>query len=148
MTRKASQQVTSLITSAMIFIDYAIELSGCFHFREMDLLLVPYWSDPSLKMIQWPRFLLASKVNINSFGKFIIPSWLFFLLFAYLLRSQSHWIWQLNSNPRTLISGSVYAQMNTWNALSLNVMNLSSMSWKLLWLEKMRKGYSWQPIFY
>lgn len=31
--------------------------------REMDLLLVPYSSDPSLKLIQWPPFLLASKVN-------------------------------------------------------------------------------------
>ncbi|KAG2328799.1 hypothetical protein Bca52824_011527 [Brassica carinata] len=30
--------------------------------REMDLLLVPYTSDPSLKLIQWPPFLLASKV--------------------------------------------------------------------------------------
>lgn len=28
----------------------------------MDLLLVPYTSDPSLKLIQWPPFLLASKV--------------------------------------------------------------------------------------
>ncbi|KAF3440590.1 hypothetical protein FNV43_RR18874 [Rhamnella rubrinervis] len=36
----------------------------CFHFREMDLLLVPYSSDPSLKMIQWPPFLLASKIPI------------------------------------------------------------------------------------
>ncbi|KAL5708603.1 Callose synthase 5 [Ranunculus cassubicifolius] len=32
--------------------------------REMDLLLVPYTSDPSLKMIQWPPFLLASKIPI------------------------------------------------------------------------------------
>ncbi|KAG0482012.1 hypothetical protein HPP92_010096 [Vanilla planifolia] len=30
----------------------------------MDLLLVPYSSDPSLKMIQWPPFLLASKIPI------------------------------------------------------------------------------------
>ncbi|MCL7052282.1 hypothetical protein MKW94_023070, partial [Papaver nudicaule] len=29
--------------------------------REMDLLLVPYTSDPSLNLIQWPPFLLASK---------------------------------------------------------------------------------------
>jgi len=29
----------------------------------MDLLLVPYTSDPSLKLIQWPPFLLASKVG-------------------------------------------------------------------------------------
>ncbi|KAH7520841.1 hypothetical protein FEM48_Zijuj08G0188700 [Ziziphus jujuba var. spinosa] len=31
---------------------------------EMDLLLVPYSSDPSLKLIQWPPFLLASKIPI------------------------------------------------------------------------------------
>ncbi|PIA43604.1 hypothetical protein AQUCO_01900181v1 [Aquilegia coerulea] len=30
----------------------------------MDLLLVPYTSDPSLKLIQWPPFLLASKIPI------------------------------------------------------------------------------------
>ncbi|EHA8586276.1 putative Callose synthase 5 [Cocos nucifera] len=33
-------------------------------YREMDLLLVPYSSDPSLKLIQWPLFLLASKIPI------------------------------------------------------------------------------------
>ncbi|MCD7448465.1 Callose synthase 5 [Datura stramonium] len=32
--------------------------------KEMDLLLVPYSSDPSLKVIQWPPFLLASKIPI------------------------------------------------------------------------------------
>ncbi|XP_049933320.1 callose synthase 5-like [Nymphaea colorata] len=32
--------------------------------REMDLMLVPYSSDPSLKLIQWPPFLLASKIPI------------------------------------------------------------------------------------
>ncbi|KAJ7945245.1 Callose synthase [Quillaja saponaria] len=32
--------------------------------NEMDLLLVPYSSDPSLKIIQWPPFLLASKIPI------------------------------------------------------------------------------------
>ncbi|KAK1403845.1 1,3-beta-glucan synthase [Heracleum sosnowskyi] len=31
---------------------------------EMDMLMVPYTSDPSLKMIQWPPFLLASKIPI------------------------------------------------------------------------------------
>ncbi|CAL5329758.1 unnamed protein product [Camellia sinensis] len=29
--------------------------------REMDLLLVPYWADRELDLIQWPPFLLASK---------------------------------------------------------------------------------------
>ncbi|KAL9263844.1 Callose synthase 3-like protein [Drosera capensis] len=32
--------------------------------REMDLLLVPYWADRSLEIIQWPPFLLASKIPI------------------------------------------------------------------------------------
>jgi len=32
--------------------------------REMELLLVPYSSDPSLKIVQWPPFLLASKIPI------------------------------------------------------------------------------------
>lgn len=32
--------------------------------REMDLLLVPYWADRDLDLIQWPPFLLASKVGI------------------------------------------------------------------------------------
>ncbi|KAL5762824.1 hypothetical protein ACOSP7_019088 [Xanthoceras sorbifolium] len=32
--------------------------------REMDLLLVPYWADPELKLVQWPPFLLASKIPI------------------------------------------------------------------------------------
>lgn len=31
-------------------------------FSEMDLLLVPYWADTQLDLIQWPPFLLASKV--------------------------------------------------------------------------------------
>lgn len=34
--------------------------------REMDLMLVPYSSDPSIKLIQWPPFLLASKVEAVS----------------------------------------------------------------------------------
>ncbi|KAL1290898.1 hypothetical protein HN51_059442 [Arachis hypogaea] len=32
--------------------------------REMDLLMVPYSLDPSLKIIQWPPFLLASKIAV------------------------------------------------------------------------------------
>uniref|UniRef100_A0A2N9IN91 1,3-beta-glucan synthase n=1 Tax=Fagus sylvatica TaxID=28930 RepID=A0A2N9IN91_FAGSY len=32
--------------------------------QEMDLLLVPYSLDPTLKIIQWPPFLLASKIPI------------------------------------------------------------------------------------
>nr|GEV80223.1 callose synthase 3 [Tanacetum cinerariifolium] len=32
--------------------------------REMNLLLVPYWADRDLDLIQWPLFLLASKIPI------------------------------------------------------------------------------------
>ncbi|KAK9058187.1 hypothetical protein SSX86_023027 [Deinandra increscens subsp. villosa] len=32
--------------------------------REMDLLLMPYWADLNLDLIQWPPFLLASKLPI------------------------------------------------------------------------------------
>ncbi|XP_076942400.1 callose synthase 3-like [Bidens hawaiensis] len=32
--------------------------------REMDLLLVPYWADRDMDIIQWPPFLLASKIPI------------------------------------------------------------------------------------
>ncbi|KAI3793712.1 hypothetical protein L1987_36333 [Smallanthus sonchifolius] len=32
--------------------------------REMNLLLVPYWADPDLEIIQWPPFLLASMIPI------------------------------------------------------------------------------------
>ncbi|KAG9441282.1 hypothetical protein H6P81_017136 [Aristolochia fimbriata] len=32
--------------------------------KEMDLLMVPYTSDLSLKLIQWPPFLLASKIPV------------------------------------------------------------------------------------
>ncbi|XP_042488374.1 callose synthase 3-like isoform X2 [Macadamia integrifolia] len=32
--------------------------------REKDLLLVPYWADCDLHLIQWPPFLLASKIPI------------------------------------------------------------------------------------
>ncbi|GAU38073.1 hypothetical protein TSUD_318670 [Trifolium subterraneum] len=34
------------------------------YYKEMDLLLVPYSSDPGLKIIQWPPFMLASKIPI------------------------------------------------------------------------------------
>uniref|UniRef100_A0A7N0T997 1,3-beta-glucan synthase n=1 Tax=Kalanchoe fedtschenkoi TaxID=63787 RepID=A0A7N0T997_KALFE len=43
--------------------------------REMDLLLVPYWADRDLGLIQWPPFLLANKIPIaldmakDSYGK-------------------------------------------------------------------------------
>ncbi|WCJ21641.1 callose synthase 1 [Euphorbia peplus] len=32
--------------------------------KEMDLLLVPYWADQDLGLIEWPPFLLASKIPI------------------------------------------------------------------------------------
>lgn len=44
--------------------------------REMDLLLVPYWADRDLELIQWPPFLLASKVVLHHFyhSNLILPS--------------------------------------------------------------------------
>ncbi|CAN1352837.1 Callose synthase 5 [Linum perenne] len=41
--------------------DLISDRKGC---TKMDLLLVPYTSDPSIKLIQWPPFLLASKIPI------------------------------------------------------------------------------------
>jgi len=35
--------------------------------REMDLLLVASWADRELDLIQWPPFLLASKVYLLIF---------------------------------------------------------------------------------
>lgn len=40
----------------------------------MDLLLVPYSSDPSLKVMQWPPFLLASKVKTVSWCTTVLIS--------------------------------------------------------------------------
>ncbi|XP_071914345.1 callose synthase 5 [Coffea arabica] len=62
--RKASDNL--LLLCLIIFLSFwswsLIEYF--YYFREMDLLLVPYSSDPSLKIIQWPPFLLASKIPI------------------------------------------------------------------------------------
>ncbi|RZB53436.1 Callose synthase 5, partial [Glycine soja] len=44
-------------------LNYRMKLFAVF-VRKMDLLMVPYSSDPSLKIIQWPLFLLASKIPI------------------------------------------------------------------------------------
>ncbi|KAM7257949.1 hypothetical protein ACFE04_013690 [Oxalis oulophora] len=41
-----------------------LPLGYCKQEKEMDLLLVPYSSDPGLKLIQWPPFLLASKIPV------------------------------------------------------------------------------------
>ncbi|KAG5069165.1 hypothetical protein JHK85_001542 [Glycine max] len=45
----------------MAIMSVAIVVSVVEESREMDLLMVPYSLDPSLKIIQWPSFLLASK---------------------------------------------------------------------------------------
>ncbi|XP_024996766.1 callose synthase 5-like [Cynara cardunculus var. scolymus] len=44
--------------------DLISDRKGFSYFREMDLMLVPYSSDPSLKVVQWPPFLLASKIPV------------------------------------------------------------------------------------
>lgn len=38
----------------------------------MDLLLVPYWADRDLELMQWPPFLLASKVSFDHLFPFYI----------------------------------------------------------------------------
>lgn len=53
-------------------------LCFAFVFSEMDLLLVPYWADRELDLVQWPPFLLASKVMSFSF--------------LFYFRSQTCWI--------------------------------------------------------
>lgn len=45
------------------------------------MLLVPYSSDPGLKIIQWPPFLLASKVTTITFGDLASLTWFCFDLF-------------------------------------------------------------------
>lgn len=67
-------------------------------FREMDLLLVPYWADTQLDLIQWPPFLLASKVcfillyettitvSLESFCNSVC-------VYTHF-RSRLHWIWR------------------------------------------------------
>ncbi|CAL5340419.1 unnamed protein product [Camellia sinensis] len=53
-----------LFSPGYLLIPRAIVLKVFIYSREMDLLLVPYSSDPSLKLIQWPPFLLASKIPV------------------------------------------------------------------------------------
>ena len=64
--------------------------------REMDLLLVPYWADRDLDLIQWPPFLLAGRV-CNVFFQYIgIGISRNFLndIYCFSNRSLLHWIWQ------------------------------------------------------
>lgn len=51
--------------TVLYFFDYSVP-NVVILCREMDLLLVPYWADPELDLIQWPPFLLASKVYLFS----------------------------------------------------------------------------------
>jgi callose synthase len=53
---------TAHVSKNLIIIIIATQLMNFVLHREMDLLVVPYSSDPSLKLMQWPLFLLASKV--------------------------------------------------------------------------------------
>jgi len=101
----------------------------------MDLLLVPYSSDPSLKIIQWPPFMLASKVPIDStcnsiFKTHVLPVHIIWFP-VNLCRFLLHWIWQLSFEVGTLIFGSAYVQTNIWNVRCLNAMNFSNKFWTL-----------------
>lgn len=46
----------------IIYIIIVAQLNNFVLYREMELLIVPYSSDPSLKLVRWPLFLVASKV--------------------------------------------------------------------------------------
>lgn len=46
----------------IIYIIIVAQLINFVLYREMELLIVPYSSDPSLKLVRWPLFLVASKV--------------------------------------------------------------------------------------
>jgi len=48
--------------NGVVYFFNSVRVNVVMFFREMDLLLVPYWADTQLDLIQWPPFLLASKV--------------------------------------------------------------------------------------
>ncbi|KAF7130413.1 hypothetical protein RHSIM_Rhsim10G0135300 [Rhododendron simsii] len=78
---KRFEEVSSWVTKLNLVSDLAISFNNCllkklrlkqaievklqnllsYGMKEMDLMLVPYSSEPSLKLIQWPPFMLASK---------------------------------------------------------------------------------------
>lgn len=74
-----------------------------FIFSEMDLLLVPYWADRELDLVQWPPFLLASKVLLFSFFfsflKFLVSHLLhlskrFYFFYNFALKEKLiFWCW-------------------------------------------------------
>ncbi|KAI8535665.1 hypothetical protein RHMOL_Rhmol10G0191900 [Rhododendron molle] len=81
---KRFEEVSSWVTKLNLVSDLAISFDNCllkklrlkqaievtlqnllsYGMKEMDLMLVPYSSEPSLKLIQWPPFMLASKIPI------------------------------------------------------------------------------------
>ncbi|EFJ23784.1 glucan synthase like 4 [Selaginella moellendorffii] len=46
--------------SSLVFVKRTLSTTG----KEMNLMLVPYSSDPNLSIVQWPPFLLASKIPV------------------------------------------------------------------------------------
>lgn len=128
----------------IFFASFSLNRTCVFYFplcREMDLLLVPYSSDISLKLIQWPPFLLASKVRIIISRVFDIYCSLFQIsLFKHFCRSQQHQIWQLNFEQRTLIYGSVSVLTSIRSVLLLNATSLLSTSLTFQWLGRMKRG--------
>ncbi|KAG5529066.1 hypothetical protein RHGRI_029661 [Rhododendron griersonianum] len=81
---KRFEEVSSWVTKLNLVSNLAISFNNCllkklrlkqaieaklqnllsYGMKEMDLMLVPYSSEPSLKLIQWPPFMLASKIPI------------------------------------------------------------------------------------
>ncbi|KAF5745135.1 callose synthase 5 [Tripterygium wilfordii] len=72
LSKRFAEVTASRRSEAAKFAQLWNEVISCFREEDlisdrkgpMDLLLVPYTSDPSLKIIQWPPFLLASKIPI------------------------------------------------------------------------------------
>lgn len=65
-------------------LNYFISLNLMAHFwhREKELLLVPYVSDQALGVVQWPPFLLASKVIIYFYFTLMVIHCIFFMVEA------------------------------------------------------------------
>jgi callose synthase len=57
-------QVEYFAAFLRIRLNVIIDSNNCQICREMNLMLVPYWADRELDLIQWPPFLLASKVYL------------------------------------------------------------------------------------
>jgi hypothetical protein len=86
--------------------------------REMDLLCIPS-NTGSLRLVQWPLFLLSSKVDVTwniigdrLFWYTVIPCLLNHIVFS---RSCWLWIWPWTAKIDRQIFGIEYVGTNTWH---------------------------------